>query len=442
MATAPISYGSDYATEQANIERGRRYAELMQQQSLQPTEQQTAGGWVIPTSWTQGLSKALQGVAGQYKQNQLDERQKALAEQMKQKSLSDVSDFTAAMQGRPAQTFTTPANEMGDEQAVQNVPAQAGDRQKALAIALGSQNPMLQNAGTSMLAQMLKGPETAFGKIDPKDYTAESVKAFAAGGGKDYGMLVPVRKSEIAPGGQVYNPYEIKPGQVMQDPNKPFNVGPNGELVPNQPFQQYQFTKSAKGAPNVNVKTEVKTGESLAAQVGPMMKDSTAIAEGAVKQVDAANRIVQAIDTNKAFAGPGSEARLKIGQIGQVLGIGGKDEAEKIANTRQTIRGLAELTLQGRQQMRGQGAITDSEGKLAEKAMSGDISELTAAEIKQLAKSSERAARFNYAEHQRKMKVMQENPALNQIAPFYQGPAMPPEAGVNPNIDALLNKYK
>ncbi len=207
--------------------------------------------------------------------------------------------------------------------------------------------------------------------------------------------------------------------------NQPFTAGVAGPVA-NTPVQSFMLEKAKKSAPNVNVKTEVKTGESLAAQVGPMMKDSTAIAEGAVKQVDAAQRIVRAVETNKLFTGPGANARIGIAQVGELIGVGGKDNEEKLTNTRQAIRGLAELTLQGRQQMKGQGAITESEGKLAERAMSGEI-DFTAAEIKQLAKASERAARFNYGEHQRKMKVMQSNEALSPIAPFYQGPDMPPE---------------
>ena len=79
------------------------------------------------------------------------------------------------------------------------------------------------------------------------------------------------------------------------------------------------------------------------------------------------------------------------------FGLGGRDAADQIANTRQAIRGLAEMTLQGRKQMSGQGAITESESKLAEKATSGDINSLTNAEIKQLANASARAAKFGTA---------------------------------------------
>lgn len=213
---------------------------------------------------------------------------------------------------------------------------------------------------------------------------------------------------------------------ALKGANEPFAPGPSGPVA-NPLVQEFQLDKAKKSAPNVTVKTDVKTGESLAGQIGPMMKDSTAIAEGAVKQVDAAQRIIKAVDGGQLFAGPLADKRVTLAQVGQVLGVGGKDDAEKLTNTRQAVRGLAELTLQGRQQMKGQGAITESEGKLAEKAMSGDISQLTVPEIRQLARASERAARFNHAEHVRKLTVMQNNPELQQLSPFYQGPAMPGE---------------
>lgn len=272
--------------------------------------------------------------------------------------------------------------------------------------------------------------ETPFGKVDPKDYTPDSVAKFAQS--RNFGDLQPARKREVSAAGHVYDPYSIRPGQVLADPNKPFSLDANGMPVPNLPYQQFAITKSKAGAPSVNVKTDVKTGESLGKEVGPMMRDSVVAAEGAVKQVDAANRVVAAVDSGKIIAGPGASAHLRIAQIGDALGVTGKDTSEKIVNTRHTIRGLAELTLQGRQQMRGQGAITESEGKLAEKAMSGDIDDLTPAEIRILAQASERAARFNHAEHQRKLQVMQKNPALQGLAPFYQGPAMPAPRSAQP----------
>jgi len=186
------------------------------------------------------------------------------------------------------------------------------------------------------------------------------------------------------------------------------------------------IAKQTSHPQGTNVKIENKMGEGIAAQIGPMMKDSVDIATGAVKQVDAAKRVVGAIDSGKIIAGPFAGGRVTLAQMGQALGVGGADAKQQLANTRDVIRGLAEMTLQGRSQMKGQGAITESEGLLAERANSGKIEDLTIPEIKQLAQASERAARFAYAEHQRKVQEMANNPATSSLATYYQGPAMPP----------------
>ena len=185
------------------------------------------------------------------------------------------------------------------------------------------------------------------------------------------------------------------------------------------------IAKQTSHPQGTNVKIENKFGESVAAQIGPMMKDSLDIATGAVKQVDAAKRVIGAIDSGKIIAGPFAGGRVTLAQMGQALGVGGTDDKEQLANTRQVIRGLAEMTLQGRSQMKGQGAITESEGLLAEKANSGRIEDLTVPEIKQLALASDRAARFAYAEHQRKVQEMGKNPSIASLVPYYQGPEMP-----------------
>jgi hypothetical protein len=177
------------------------------------------------------------------------------------------------------------------------------------------------------------------------------------------------------------------------------------------------------GTPSTNVSVSMDKG--IASQIGPMLKDERIQAQGAASQIDASDRIIQAVDTNKIIAGPTASAQLRLAQIGSVLGVTGKDTAETIANTRQAIRGFAELTLQGRKSMRGEGAITVSEGELAERAFSGDIDSLTPAEIKQLANASKRAAEFNLGEYNRKLDVLRKDPSTAQLAPFYEVNRMP-----------------
>ncbi|MES2187947.1 MAG: hypothetical protein V4505_25575 [Pseudomonadota bacterium] len=190
-------------------------------------------------------------------------------------------------------------------------------------------------------------------------------------------------------------------------------------------------------------------GSSVAGQTGPLMKESVEAANGAVQAVQSAQRMQQALDSDKVLSGPTASLRLKGLQIASVLGIGGKDDAEKIANTRQAVQEMAKLTLAGRKQMQGQGAITNQESNLAERATSGSIDDLTAAEIRQLAVAAERVGRFQYAQHQTKLDAMGKNPATAGNVPFFTPAAMPDVlqaapagSGAHPkDIGALLNKY-
>lgn len=196
-------------------------------------------------------------------------------------------------------------------------------------------------------------------------------------------------------------------------------------------------------ARNKGVNLTLKTGEGIASQVGPMLKESKIAAGGAVQQIDAADRIISAIDSGKIIAGPFADKRVKALQIASVLGITGKDQEETIANTRQAIRGLAEMTLQGRKQMRGEGQITENEGKLAEKAQSGALEDLTPQEIRIIANASRRASQFVVGQHSRMIDQLRQNPETQSLVPFYEvnAPVAMPSAQkvkrFNPRTGAL-----
>jgi hypothetical protein len=235
-------------------------------------------------------------------------------------------------------------------------------------------------------------------------------------------------------GGYVDRPLSATPYEKEPELNRSVTLaikaaGIDPESTEGKNMYRNLIAKQTSHPLGTNVKIENKMGEGVAAQIGPMMKDSLDVATGAVKQVDAAKRVIGAIDAGKIIAGPFAGGRVTLAQMGQALGVGGADAKEQLANTRQVIRGLAEMTLQGRSQMKGQGAITESEGLLAERANSGKIEDLTIPEIKQLALAIDRAARFAYAEHERKYQEMLKNPTTSSLATYYQGPAMPPAIG-------------
>lgn len=173
----------------------------------------------------------------------------------------------------------------------------------------------------------------------------------------------------------------------------------------------------ARKTPSTNI--SVDTGKGLA-QIAPVLKDAQAQAQGSVLQIDAADRVISAVDTNKIIAGTMATPRMRLAQLGSTLGVTGRDTEETIANTRQAIRGFAELTLQGRKSMRGEGQITEAEGKLAERAFSGDIDSLTPAEIKQIANASKRVAQYTIGEYNRRLDILGKNPEMSSIVDFYR----------------------
>jgi hypothetical protein len=223
---------SPFTAESDAIARRLRMAEALNQQALTPMEiPQQAGVQASPIA---GLAKLLQGfLAGQSKAS-AEEDAKALAEKYQRQSKSEASTFLEALQGTPAQaaipasivqnaTGADAADNpnleiMGGQGLAPEVPGQAAvgpDMRKALAVALGAQaNPTIQAAGGALLSSMMKPAESAFAKLNPKDYTADSVKVFMASGGKDFSLLKPLEKLMTTDTNGVIqgrNPYTFEP---------------------------------------------------------------------------------------------------------------------------------------------------------------------------------------------------------------------------------------
>ena len=283
--------------------------------------------------------------------------------------------------------------------------------------ALMAKNPML---AMQMRATMAK--EVPIDKVKAENFTPESLARFAQTG--NYGDLVTRDKLENV-NGAWSNPYTGKTVSVgAQDPNKPFMFDANGKIVPNTGYQQFALSEKQAGRPLTQVQVNNKMGESVAQQVGPIMKESYESAGGAQTQLGVADRLIKAIDSGNVFTGPGASLRLRAAQLGQSLGIGGNSSAEAIANTRATIQGLAQSTLSARSQLKGQGQVSDYEGKLIQRAASGDIDEMTAPEIKQLAQVNQRLSQQVIAQHNARVSKLRGNEATAAIADMYELPSM------------------
>lgn len=201
-----------------------------------------------------------------------------------------------------------------------------------------------------------------------------------------------------------------------------YEIGPDGQPRMRPGVLSAKTQVASAGKPTVDVKVETKMGESLGAQIGPMLKASRDKTEGAMKLGAAGQQIIQAIDSGKVIAGPGASWVMRGAQIAEMLGVGGKDNSERILNTRHVIRGLAESAVEARKELAGQGQVTENEAKAVEKAMSGNIDELTVDEIKLIAGLNVKAARLRASQHQQMVSNIPES--MRSAAPFYAIPGM------------------
>lgn len=442
-----ISFGpgsisnADLQAQQLQLQRQQAIADMLRQRAVQPSETQVVGGRAVPNSPWLGVSQLAQALLANKIQKDSDAKQVAIGNAASERAAAALRKLAppGVFDDAPAQA--APAPELGATPQA-SVPGQSMP-QPATSI-----DPELKQRWVQALATYQQNPELG-GKLITElsknsDYSTtpqydQQGNAFVLNSRGNRKMLdgVKARDKLENVNGVWQNPY-IQPngGIAPQDPNKPFQLGPDGKPLANLPYQQYEISKSKAGAPNV--KTEVKMGESIANQVGPILKESLAAAQGAQGQIDAANRVVSAVNTNNLYTGPMASKRLGLAQLGTVLGVTGKDDAEKIANTRQAVRGLAELTLQGRKTMQGQGQITDKESALAEKAISGDIDSMTPQELVIIANASKRAAQHTVANHQRLVAKTRADQNTSNLADFYD---LTPMGGGGQSVDDLLKKY-
>ncbi len=129
-----VSFTSPYAADEADIERRRRMAEMLQQKAdvpLGPTE--TVGGWAIRKSPWEGLAKVAQGGVAGYQHNQAEERQKALSERYQNDYQQMVAKGLRQLQGTPAQAGGDYEDSMGIGRSNPGQPAAAPDPMGALA---------------------------------------------------------------------------------------------------------------------------------------------------------------------------------------------------------------------------------------------------------------------------------------------------------------------
>jgi hypothetical protein len=234
-------------------------------------------------------------------------------------------------------------------------------------------------------------------------------------------------KAEILPSGQAINPFQVQPGQIFNDPNKLMGIGPDGRPLVNQPLVDVKGRIAERGAPrtSVSVNTDKTMFSGAAGEVGKSLGNAADNARAAVGTINTVGQILQALDSGKVIAGPGTTARQFLGQVGQTLGIAGKDATDQLTQTRQAIQGLAQLELDAAQQMKGQGQITEAERSIIRRAASGDIDSISIPELRMLMGGLDKVARFKISSNQRNVELLRQQPGAGALPQFMDVP-MPP----------------
>jgi hypothetical protein len=380
--------------QQQQLNRQQQMAQMLMQQGQQMPQGQMVSGRYVQPSIFASLAPLAQMYAGQKIAERGDKQALDLAKQLRQTYGDELKEFRNLMQGReelaPEQAGPTQTGQAIPQEMVRGAPNVQG----AYDFASRAYNPALQQIGLKKLSE---GPI----KVGVDDVLLNPIdnKVIFQGAGKQPDSIK----------------YAIAVGQLPPDP-KTWN--------PQQAALAKQIVESKTSAGASKYDFSNILGKGAAGEVAPMLVASKTATSGAIQQADAANRILQSLDTNKIFTGAGANQKLQAAQVGQMLGITSGKTEEIVANTRQAIQGLAQLTLQGRKQMRGEGAITESEGALAQRAMSGDVS-LTAGELRILANAAKRSAKFTYDQHQSMMGALAKD-SPNSV-PYYQ-------LEVNPSI--------
>lgn len=202
--------------------------------------------------------------------------------------------------------------------------------------------------------------------------------------------------------------------------NEQFTIGtdPSGKQV-RKPYTG--GVNRATSTVTATATSSTPTAKSLSAEVGDRARTSLTKAEGAAGIMESANMVREALNTGNVIAGPLAGIRTKFAQVLELAGAGDK---EKLVATRTAIQGLATLTLESRAELRGQGQVTVDEQKLLERARSGNVEDMTIAELQQVVNVSQRLANRMWSSHQTLLKTMEGDPAAADTIRYYR-PTMP-----------------
>lgn len=419
MATAQFfAPGFDEQVEQQNIERQRKMAELLRQQSTEMPHGSMVSGHYVAPSFTQGLAKMLQAYSARAYDDQASDQQKALAEAIRGRTQEELGTFTKLLGGEAARDIQplTPNDDEGNAMPVVHKDAVPGDLNAAYQYAAKAQTPALQQFGVqgalthaqeqAKLAQaealrqrynqILSTEGMTPQKALAMGVPAESVKAYYEA--PTYGKV-----KGVVNNGQLQNPFDgtnigtsvpkqPEPANPAKDLLIPDPANP-GKFIPNTPLVGVRKEIAASGASknsNTTIVADKTADTEYIKQVAKSREDN----KGAVQSIQNAQNIRRLVEEGKVVLGPGTDAALALSRY---LPLPGKDTAEKIANTRVMMQQMGQEVLANAHFLK---PMSNSDIDVVNRIIGADPN-LDAATIKRGMELYEEAKRAQIASHNR-----------------------------------------
>jgi len=405
----------EFGIEQQALERRRAMAQALA--GTQAPQGRMVGRIYAPPNPLEYLAAGLRQFSGRKDLEQIDKDQVSLGQRQRAQGQQELQDVIQALRGSPS--FETPANEMGDEATMQS--AVPGDRNRAMALALASSNPAAQQIGGTLLKESIASPKWEKFELPNKDgskrvgyvnvNSPNPISTFQEGG------VAPAKLEGVNTGGNTtfVNPYAptAQGAPTIAHTGNPYKdllvAGPNGVPVVNAPMVNAKKEIAKSGAANVNVNTATKPFlNELGKGAGEQVMTDFAGARSAVNTLNNLDQIERGLQN--VIVGPGANTRVTMAQIGQVLGVNGKDATEQLQNTRNVMQGLARQELSAAGSMKGQGQITESERAILRKAESGQINEMTVPELKTFIAATRKTANSRIATHKSNLERLRQDP--------------------------------
>jgi hypothetical protein len=331
----------DIANQQRQVQRRQALADAMSQRSFQPDQGQMVSGHYVSSGALGPINQIAAAMLGGYNQKKADEGQTKLGQ-----------DYQSAISNALQQY-------QQDRQT---------DPRAAAVNAAASQIPMLQEIGKEDLKGMVNQRDILNAPGASVTSRTSALTSGLVGDLKEAPKIMETNGQVVSAtpeGATRLGDYRDQFGGVEQ-----LATGPDGKPIMGQRNMSQGKNDYVPGS-GVTVNTESNPVDRAVAPT--VIKDIQGARNSilaAQKANDTADRFTKLISDPKVITGAFAEPRAMVANIANTLFPG---DSAALAKTQQAIKASADLALQASRSAEGQGAVSDYERSLFQKASGGDL---------------------------------------------------------------------